>query len=272
VQSLGESCRLLASCATVFLPRKQHKRCHTCENRMHGAMLLVKASTVGAAHERNGKQFTRSPAVTASAPHASRAGLPSPDDVRRSWAAAHPAPAYFDTKALQRLLDHDNHEMRAELRAFLADPLFHPKYGLELAEERELALARLKAICPAVPGGKFLSVWDFLKNPRRIFAAHEIVGMADGSLATKMTVQFNLAGGTILKLGTARHHDMLLDKMDCIERVGCFALTELGYGNNAVRSSTPPMHPFATMAKWLVHVMGTSDKFLTVSRLDTQYV
>jgi hypothetical protein len=224
----------VAFCATTVSLGKKYSK-HLLRPRMHGATLAVNASTLGAAREFNDKHFPRSPAVTTGVGHESRAGLPSPQDVRQSWAAAHPAPASFDVQALQRLLDHDNHEMRAELRAFLADPLFKPKYGLELTEERELALARLKAICPPVPGGKFISVWDFLKNPRRIFAAHEIVGMADGSLATKMTVQFNLAGGTILKLGTARHHDLLLDKMDCIDRVGCFALTELGYGNNAVR-------------------------------------
>ena len=32
-------------------------------------------------------------------------------------------------------------------------------------------------------------------NPLNIFAAHEIAGFADPSVATKMTVQFNLFGG-----------------------------------------------------------------------------
>lgn len=35
----------------------------------------------------------------------------------------------------------------------------------------------------------FLSVKDFRTNPKRIFAAHEMVGLVDGSTATKMTVQ-----------------------------------------------------------------------------------
>jgi acyl-CoA oxidase len=50
----------------------------------------------------------------------------------------------------------------------------------------------------------------------------------DGSLGTKMTVQFNLFGGSVLKLGTARHHGDFLKRMDMVDDIGCFALTELG--------------------------------------------
>jgi len=39
-----------------------------------------------------------------------------------------------------------------------------------------------------------------------------------------MTVQFNLFGGTVLKLGTERHH-YLLEGIDNLKDVGCFGLT-----------------------------------------------
>lgn len=52
-----------------------------------------------------------------------------------------------------------------------------------------------------------------------------------------MTVQFNLFGGTLLKLGTERHHHILND-IDSFDQVGCFGLTELAYGNNAVEMET----------------------------------
>lgn len=57
------------------------------------------------------------------------------------------------------------------------------------------------------------------------------------STTTKLTVQFNLFGGTLLKLGTSHHHKML-DDIDRFKKVGCFALTELAYGNNAVEMET----------------------------------
>lgn len=50
--------------------------------------------------------------------------------------------------------------------------------------------------------------------------------------------QFNLFGGTLLKLGTKKHHDQYLKGIDDLSVLGCFALTELGFGNNAVEMLT----------------------------------
>ena len=50
------------------------------------------------------------------------------------------------------------------------------------------------------------------------------------------------AVGTVLKLGTKRHHDMLLEGIDRLEDVGCFGLTELGFGTNQSLSHTRTTH------------------------------
>ena len=144
------------------------------------------------------------------------------------------ATATPDLKELQTFLEHDNHETRAALKSLFEEDIFTPRYAVPLAQERDLALARLRRICD----NKLISVRNFIDNPRRIFSVHEVVGMCDGSTATKMTVQFNLFGGTVLKLGTAKHHDRFLDAIDSLDAVGCFGLTELGYGNNAVEMLT----------------------------------
>ena len=47
-----------------------------------------------------------------------------------------------------------------------------------------------------------------------------MAAFCDPSMATKMTVQFNLFGGTVLKLGTKVHHDALLKGMDTLADVG----------------------------------------------------
>lgn len=89
--------------------------------------------------------------------------------------------------------------------------------------------------------------------------------------ALQLTVQFNLFGGTLYRLGTEKHRHLLKrvddlsqvsylvtrSDMACVSvcvclgcsfslcfQVGCFALTELGFGNNAVSNNTDSLaHP-----------------------------
>ena len=153
------------------------------------------------------------------------------------------------SEQLQAMLDHDCPEERRQLKQLMVhDPLFIPKWNLPLEEERELALERLKRLCHS---GNF-SILDFRRNPLRIFAAHECAALVDVSMATKMTVQFNLFGGTVLKLGTKRHHDILLSGIDSLEDVGCFGLTELGFGNNAVCMATTATFDSST-GEFVIH-------------------
>jgi len=143
------------------------------------------------------------------------------------------SPLTFNAAALQRTFDHDNHENRATLRKLLNDPLYTPRHDVSLTFEREIALKRLAQVTKA----KGISIFDFEKNPVNVMTAHEICAMTDSSFPTKMTVQFNLFGGSVMKLGTERHRKYL-QGMDDLSVIGCFALTELGYGNNAVEMET----------------------------------
>lgn len=139
---------------------------------------------------------------------------------------------------LSKLIENDNHELRKKMKDIFQDDLFIPRYNLSLDEERELAYKRLKTFCEK----ELFSVFDFEGDPRKIFAAHEVAGLVDGSMATKMTVQFNLFGGTLLKFGNRARFESILSKIDKFEEVGCFGLTELGYGNNAVEMETTAVY------------------------------
>lgn len=134
----------------------------------------------------------------------------SPKELRDAWGSPG-----FDVKEMKTLLDHDNHEMRDSCRSYMSGELFKPKYNISIDEERDLALKRLQALCD----NNFISVLDFKNNPLRIFAAHELAVIVDPAMTTKMTVQFNLFGGTVLKLGTERHHEKLLAGKNCAFQV-----------------------------------------------------
>jgi acyl-CoA oxidase len=130
-------------------------------------------------------------------------------------------------------LNKSNRNTRRALANILKEKIFTPVYDISLREMKSLAQERLKKVMST----KVVSVKDFLTDPENIFTTHEILGYSDSSLATKFTVQFNLFGGTIVGLGT-KEHEKLYDYIDSLKVMGCFCLTELGYGNNAVEMET----------------------------------
>ena len=84
-----------------------------------------------------------------------------------------------------------------------------------------------------------------------------------GATATKMTVQFNLFGGTVLKIGSEKHRH-LLDKIDDLSQIGCFGLTELGYGNNAVEMETTATYdPASEVCSFIFSFLRLHDKIHT---------
>ncbi len=138
------------------------------------------------------------------------------------------------SKSLSKLLDNDNHALREKMKRVLKEPIFKPLYHLSLEQERALAYQRLDTFLSA----GLVSVRDFKTDPRRIFAAHEVLGLCDGSATTKMTVQMNLFGGTLLRFGDKPEFQTIIDGISQFTEVGCFGLTELGFGNNAVEMQT----------------------------------
>ncbi len=58
-------------------------------------------------------------------------------------------------------------------------------------------------------------------------AALECLSWCDYSLGIKAGVHFTLCGGTICKLGTRKHHDALLPRLDTLDLTGSFSMTEV---------------------------------------------
>ncbi len=130
-------------------------------------------------------------------------------------------------------LDRNCHETRAKWRSFTKDSIYRPIFNQDITEQKVLALKRLQHLAKQ----QVFSIQDFHSNPLNVFANHEMAGLVDGSFATKLTVQYNLFGGTVATLGSERHKH-ITQGVDSLDTIGCFALTELGYGNNAIEMET----------------------------------
>lgn len=77
-----------------------------------------------------------------------------------------------------------------------------------------------------------------IADPRRFLAFLESLSYSDYSMAIKSGVHFTLCGGTVAKLGTTKHHESILPKLNTLELTGCFGMTELGHGSNVMGIET----------------------------------
>jgi acyl-CoA oxidase len=83
-------------------------------------------------------------------------------------------------------------------------------------------------------------------DPGSFVAAFAMIGHHDLSLLTKFGVQFGLFGGSIARLGSARHHDEYLAAVGSLALPGCFAMTETGHGSNVRDLETVAVYDEAT--------------------------
>lgn len=137
---------------------------------------------------------------------------------------------------IQRWLVRDNAELREAIFRFFGEhaDVYGPAYELSLPAFRALTMKRVKLF---VSQG-FFKTMDYVDDPLRFQAALECLAFCDYSMAIKSGVHFTLCGGTIVKLGTSKHHAAYLRKMDTLELPGCFGMTELGHGSNVMGIET----------------------------------
>ena len=112
---------------------------------------------------------------------------------------------------LRRLLDGRWAEQR-ELARKLADrPLFAPRVGLTMDEQRRRCYDQLMALCAeGVTGIGFPAEYGGGGDLGASIVAFEMLAMGELSLMVKAGVQFGLFGGAVLHLGNAGHHRQYL--------------------------------------------------------------
>jgi acyl-CoA oxidase len=165
-----------------------------------------------------------------------------------------PRPAVsFDPAALNALLDADHEELRQCIRDILSSPQFRYTPTTDTSAYRTQVLDWCRVL--AAEGlGSLIYPREFggADDAAASIAAFETLAFHDLSLLIKFGVQFGLFGGSILMLGTRRHHEKWLRAVGTLELPGSFAMTETGHGSNVRDIRTTATYDPATR-EFIIH-------------------
>lgn len=152
----------------------------------------------------------------------------------RRPATPHPLPdPSFDVAQMTLFLDGDQHEVRQRVRKLLGTPALKTPPDLDRPAYREWTLEACHVLAKEGLGALSFPEEDGGRDDIAGFiAAFETLAYGDISVMIKAGVQFGLFGGSILNLGTAKHHRAYLPAVGRLELPGCFAMTETGHGSN----------------------------------------
>ena len=144
-----------------------------------------------------------------------------------------------DLDVLRTLLDGRWSKIRDRARELADDPLFAPVFDLPRDEYRAHVTEQVRAL--AASGMPRLGMPESVGGENNVGAsvtAFEMLAFGDLSLLVKAGVQWGLVGGSILHLGTERHHVEYLDDIASFTLPGCFAMTETGHGSDVASIRT----------------------------------
>ncbi|KYQ91256.1 hypothetical protein DLAC_08191 [Tieghemostelium lacteum] len=159
------------------------------------------------------------------------------------------------------MLDGEYSKERDQIRNLMQnsstfDELF--LYGpLDVDAHREQTLRAVKELIAL----KTVHLRDMVDNPKKFLMWFETISYCDPSVALKFAVQYNLWGGTILLLGTKKHHDRYLQDISDGKLLGVFGLTELGHGSNVNGLETTATFDLASKSFIINSPTWTSQKY-----------
>lgn len=143
-----------------------------------------------------------------------------------------PSPS-FDAATLHAYLEADHRRLRAEIRDLLTREPVRVPAGLATPAYRESVLAAVRALAEGGYGAVgFPRDFGGGGDPAGGVAVFETLAFGDLSVLVKYGVQFGLFGGSVLQLGTRRHHERYLGAIATLDLPGCYAMTETGHGSN----------------------------------------
>jgi len=141
--------------------------------------------------------------------------------------------APFDVETMRRFLDRPHEGLRRRILGLLATEALQIPDEAERAEYRERTLAAIRKLADEGLGAlAYPEEFGGSGSPGQSVAAFETLGFGDLSVLVKFGVQFGLFGGSILQLGTRRHHEAYLTDVGSLALPGGYAMTEFEHGSN----------------------------------------
>ncbi len=149
-------------------------------------------------------------------------------------------------------------EIDAFRKAF-ANPILKWNVNRNKEEFRNIILKQLRFLAKKGYGAiSYPNEYGGTNNMPLYATLFENLMYVDGSLTIKFGVQFGLFGGSILNLGTKKHHDLYLKKAGEAKLLGCFAMTETRHGSNVRGIKTTATYDKETDSL-VIHTPGKDD-------------
>lgn len=165
-------------------------------------------------------------------------GVLGREAVRRVLAPVPPpavakAGSLFDADRMAEYLSHPEPEVRDTVMGLLHDEVFRMDVEVDRVTHRARVLEAVRRLAREGLGAlAYPKEYGGAASPAASVAAFETLAFGDLSVVVKYGVQFGLFGGSVLQLGTRKHHDRLLRDIGSLELPGCYAMTEIGHGSN----------------------------------------
>lgn len=155
-----------------------------------------------------------------------------PDDEAARLDPAEDVPP-VDVAKLAEFMARPDAALRDRVMEHLKDPAFQFDVEIDRASHRAGVLAALQKLADDDLGlVGYPTEYGGAGDPAGTVAVFETLAYGDLSTVIKFGVQFGLWGGSVLQLGTKRHHEQWLEKLGRLEIPGCYAMTEISHGSN----------------------------------------
>ena len=133
----------------------------------------------------------------------------------------------FDVEILQSILDGKDAGLIRELKNLFS----HDNFIFKKRDDLNAFRTEIYHACSLLAAKGYGAIsypdpYGGCNDMSSYFSVMETLSMVDLSLTIKFGVQFGLFGGSVLNLGTKKHHDRYLKSIGSLELPGCFAMSE----------------------------------------------